>query len=237
MQTDTARLEIRLLTPEELTLWLDDLPRLERRLECRYRAEPLAGDFRTIVEMQRTATLADAASPQWHSFWFLIRKRPYGRRLGGLQGASRSGRLCRNRLRTGPRIRTQRLHARGRRSLVRLGFAAGRRPACHRRNQHRRPRLAAPAPQMRIPRTQPRGNLSVDSVNGFSATRRPPQSPVHAIDLHTLHIFSAPSHFIRSGLLLPAALPSAVIHRHPRLRLLRATSFINIGIHYFRPVY
>ena len=74
MQTDTARLEIRLLTPEELTLWLDDLPRLERRLECRYRAEPLAGDFRTIVEMQRTATLADAASPQWHSFWFLIRK-------------------------------------------------------------------------------------------------------------------------------------------------------------------
>ena len=74
MQTDTARLEIRLLTPEELTLWLDDLPRLERRLECRSRAEPLAGDFRTIVEMQRTATLADAASPQWHSFWFLIRK-------------------------------------------------------------------------------------------------------------------------------------------------------------------
>ena len=74
MQTDTARLEIRLLTPEQLTLWLDDLPRLERRLECRYRAEPLAGDFRTIVEMQRTATLADAASPQWHSFWFLIRK-------------------------------------------------------------------------------------------------------------------------------------------------------------------
>lgn len=68
MQTDTARLEIRLLTPEQLMLWLDDLPRLERRLECRYRAEPLAGDFRTIVEMQRTATLADAASPQWHSF-------------------------------------------------------------------------------------------------------------------------------------------------------------------------
>ena len=49
MQTDTARLEIRLLTPEQLTLWLDDLPRLERRLECRYRAEPLAGDFRTII--------------------------------------------------------------------------------------------------------------------------------------------------------------------------------------------
>ena len=74
MQIDTSRLEIRLLAPEQLTLWLDDLPRLERELVCRYRAELPVGEFRTILELQRAATLADAASPQWHSFWFLIRK-------------------------------------------------------------------------------------------------------------------------------------------------------------------
>lgn len=74
MKIETERLEIRLLNPEHLALWLDDLPRLEQEFTCRYRAEPLAGDFRTIVEIQRDATFADAACPQWHSFWFLIRK-------------------------------------------------------------------------------------------------------------------------------------------------------------------
>lgn len=173
MQTDTARLEIRLLTPEQLTLWLDDLPRLERRLECRYRAEPLAGDFRTIVEMQRTATLADAASPQWHSFWFLIRKtdrtvvgsavfkeRPdpegcveigYGlgrafERNGYMREAVEA--LCAWALRQeGVRHVTAETNTDGlasQRLLLKCGFR----------------------------RTQPRGNLSVDSVNGFSAARR-----------------------------------------------------------------
>lgn len=51
MQIGTERLEIRLLTPEHPTLWLDDLPRLEQEFTCRYRAEPLAGDFRTTVEI------------------------------------------------------------------------------------------------------------------------------------------------------------------------------------------
>lgn len=74
MKIDTARLEIRLLTAEQLALWLHDLPRLEQELDCRYGAEPLAGDFRTIVEMQHAATAADPANPQWHSFWFIVRK-------------------------------------------------------------------------------------------------------------------------------------------------------------------
>nr|WP_249413307.1 hypothetical protein [Alistipes montrealensis] len=51
MQIGTERLEIRILTPEHLALWLDDLPRLEQEFTCRYRAEPLAGDFRTTVEI------------------------------------------------------------------------------------------------------------------------------------------------------------------------------------------
>ena len=60
---------IRLLTPEQLTLWLDDLPRLERRLSA------VTGPNRlpAISDYRRNAThrdLADAASPQWHSFWF-----------------------------------------------------------------------------------------------------------------------------------------------------------------------
>ena len=74
MKIDTDRLEIRLLTAEQLSLWLNDPPRLERVLECRYRAEPLAEGFRTVVEGQLAATAADPAGPQWHSFWFLIRK-------------------------------------------------------------------------------------------------------------------------------------------------------------------
>ena len=74
MTIDTRRLEIRLLDATQLSLWLGDLPRLEREMNATYRAEPLAGVFRTIVEGQLAATAADPANPQWHSFWFLIRK-------------------------------------------------------------------------------------------------------------------------------------------------------------------
>lgn len=43
-------------------------------MNATYRAEPLAGVFRTIVEGQLAATAADPANPQWHSFWFILRK-------------------------------------------------------------------------------------------------------------------------------------------------------------------
>lgn len=74
MKIDTERLEIRLLDAEQLSLWLNDLPRLEQELNGTYRAEPLASGFRTIVEGQLAATAADPANPQWHSFWFILRK-------------------------------------------------------------------------------------------------------------------------------------------------------------------
>ncbi len=74
MTIDTRRLEVRLLDATQLSLWLGDLPRLEREMNATYRAEPLAGVFRTIVEGQLAATAADPANPQWHSFWFILRK-------------------------------------------------------------------------------------------------------------------------------------------------------------------
>lgn len=74
MTIDTRRLEIRLLDAEQLSLWLHDLSRLEQALDGAYRAEPLTGVFRTVVERQLAATTADPANPQWHSFWFLLRK-------------------------------------------------------------------------------------------------------------------------------------------------------------------
>lgn len=74
MTLDTDRLEIRLLTAAESRLWLERLPLLERKLACRYRAEPLTGAFRKAVEAQTAAAEADPECPQWHNFWLLIRK-------------------------------------------------------------------------------------------------------------------------------------------------------------------
>ena len=74
MTIDTPRLEIRLLSAEQLSLWLGDLPRLEQELNGTYQADPLTGMFRTIVEGQLAAVTADPANPQWHSFWFILRK-------------------------------------------------------------------------------------------------------------------------------------------------------------------
>lgn len=74
MTLNTPRLEIRLLDTAQLSLWLHDLPRLEQELNGAYRAEPLKGVFRTIVEGQLAAVTADPANPQWHSFWFILLK-------------------------------------------------------------------------------------------------------------------------------------------------------------------
>lgn len=44
------------------------------RIRCTYFAEPLNGLFREIVRGQWAAAEHDAANPQWHSFWFVVRK-------------------------------------------------------------------------------------------------------------------------------------------------------------------
>lgn len=49
MQIETERLRITALTPEQLDWWLNDLPRLEEKLNCSYQAEPLEGIFKEIV--------------------------------------------------------------------------------------------------------------------------------------------------------------------------------------------
>lgn len=173
MKIETERLEIRLLNPEHLALWLDDLPRLEQEFTCRYRGRTARGRF---PDDRRNPTRRDLRRCGLSAMAQLLvphpENRPHSRRLGDLQGSPGPRRLCRNRLRTWPRLRTQRLHDRGRRSSLHLGLAAGRRPAHHRRNGCRRIRLAADPAKMRIPGAQPRRNLPVDPVSGFPILRR-----------------------------------------------------------------
>lgn len=74
MTIGTERLELILLTPAQLRLWTCDLAALEKELGCSYRAEPIEGPFRQVVEMQRAAAEKDPGRLLWHSFFFLVRK-------------------------------------------------------------------------------------------------------------------------------------------------------------------
>lgn len=74
MIIQTDRLEMVLLMPEQLRLWVEDISALERELDCAYRAEPLDGFFGKIVKGQLEIVGRDAANYLWHSFFFLIRK-------------------------------------------------------------------------------------------------------------------------------------------------------------------
>lgn len=70
----TERLELIPLTAEQLGLWAEDLPALERELDCVYSGEPMEGFLRTIVAGQREITAKDPERWLWHSFWLLLRK-------------------------------------------------------------------------------------------------------------------------------------------------------------------
>ena len=74
MKIETERLELHVLDAHQMRLWLDDIPQLEKELDCSYKAEPMEGFFRTIVEKQATITEENSKEYFWHSFWFLIRK-------------------------------------------------------------------------------------------------------------------------------------------------------------------
>ena len=70
----TERLELYPLTPQQLKLWIQDIPALEKELNCSYEAEPLEGFFLDIVKGQLKITENDSVNYVWHSFWLLIRK-------------------------------------------------------------------------------------------------------------------------------------------------------------------
>ena len=74
MNVYTERLELHALDAREMRLWLDELPTLEKELDCSYQAEALEGDFLRIVEGQAKITADNAERYFWYSFWFMIRK-------------------------------------------------------------------------------------------------------------------------------------------------------------------
>lgn len=46
MKIETERLSIIAITPEQLELWINDIPQLEKELACSYQAEPMEGIFK-----------------------------------------------------------------------------------------------------------------------------------------------------------------------------------------------
>ena len=74
MLINTERLELIPLDARQMWLWLNDLPTLEKELNCSYKGEELEGIFLKIVEGQAVLTEKNADQYYWHSFWFLVRK-------------------------------------------------------------------------------------------------------------------------------------------------------------------
>ena len=74
MQLETERLCLIPLTAKQLQLWVEDIPALEKELNCRYQAEPMEGIFLEIVKGQVEKTTGDEANYLYYTFWFLVRK-------------------------------------------------------------------------------------------------------------------------------------------------------------------
>lgn len=70
----TDRLEIIVLTVEQLRTLIYDIPSLEKELNVSYRAEPIEGIFKEIVKVQLEAAENDPDNCVWYSFWLIIRK-------------------------------------------------------------------------------------------------------------------------------------------------------------------
>lgn len=71
---ETDRLYLIPLTAHQLKLWIEDIPALEKEMDCNYCAEPMEGIFLEIVKGQYEITAMDEANYFYHSFWFLVRK-------------------------------------------------------------------------------------------------------------------------------------------------------------------
>ncbi|AKA70422.1 GNAT family N-acetyltransferase [Clostridium scatologenes] len=74
MIIQTERLELILLTPNQLKLWIEDISELEKELDCFYKAESMEGAFLEIVKKQYKIIQKDLNNYLWHSFFLLIRK-------------------------------------------------------------------------------------------------------------------------------------------------------------------
>ena len=74
MEIKTERLILHPLTPDELHLWAEDMPALEKKLNVSYRAEPMEGFFLDIVRGQADITDGDPENYIWHTFWLIIRE-------------------------------------------------------------------------------------------------------------------------------------------------------------------
>ncbi len=74
MRIETERLELVMLLPNQLKLWITDLAALENELNMVYMGEPLNGFFLDIVKNQVGITENDSQNYMWHSFLLIIRK-------------------------------------------------------------------------------------------------------------------------------------------------------------------
>lgn len=75
MKIQTERLELVALTSNQLKLWTEYIPVLEKELNCSYKAEPMEGFFLDIVRGQYEITRKDCDHYVWHSFFLIIRKK------------------------------------------------------------------------------------------------------------------------------------------------------------------
>lgn len=71
---ETPRMQLVLLNGEQLSLWLCDLPAVERALLCRYDAEPVEGGFREVIKAQCALCREKPEQTLYSSFFWMIRK-------------------------------------------------------------------------------------------------------------------------------------------------------------------
>ena len=63
------------LSSEELSLWLDNLPELENKLNCTYCAESIEGILKDSIQSQFILGMSDVIPNWiWYTYWFLIRE-------------------------------------------------------------------------------------------------------------------------------------------------------------------
>ncbi len=74
MVLQTERLLLYPLNANQLALYAQDIPTLEKELGVSYQAEAVEGFFQTILQGQVTKVLENQQTYLYHTFWLLIRK-------------------------------------------------------------------------------------------------------------------------------------------------------------------